>query len=133
MEFPGPPPPIFAPLLLAVCPHDARRRDHAFAMTPSEDLRAVMKCVRKQFLPLGLTRNLRFAVPSQLGATCLGPLSQKAIFSDNLIAHGEATSPDTWTLTVLWVHSLEKTWAKTGIGSTALAVDLQKCPKMSPS
>ena len=65
------------------------------------------------------------------GPSCFA--SQKAIFSDDLIANGEATSPETWTLTELWVHSLDKTSAKTGIGSTALAIDLQKFPKISPN
>ena len=70
------------------------------------------------------------------GCNVFGPsfsASQKAIFSDKLIANGDATSPETWTLTELWVHSLDKTLAKIGIGSTALAVDLQKYPKMSPN
>ena len=92
-----------------------------------------MKCVRKHFQTLSLTVNLRFVVPSRLGATCLALFcaSQKTIFIDELIANGEATSPESWTVTKLWVHSLDKTLAKIGIGSTALAVDLQKHPKMS--
>ena len=48
-------------------------------------------------------------------------------FGPDLTAHVEAEPPEPWTMTELWVQSLDKTLAKIGIGTTAGVLLHDKC------